>query len=65
VKAIAPFLKVVRELNLYHGVTVGPARPAPTALPDFAPASPPLALTHSSGVPLKGCSRTKVAQKSS
>jgi hypothetical protein len=26
-KAIAPFVKVVRELNLYHGVNVGPARP--------------------------------------
>ena len=25
-KAIAPFVKVVRELNLYHGVNVGPAR---------------------------------------
>ncbi len=26
-KAIAPFVNVVRELNLYHGVNVGPARP--------------------------------------
>ena len=51
-KAIAPFLKVVRELNLYHGVNVGSARPAPAALPDLAPASPPLALTHSPGVAL-------------
>src|ERR1700683_3581682 len=25
-KAIAPFLKVVRELNIYHGVSVGSAR---------------------------------------
>ena len=25
-KAIAPFVKVVRELNLYHGVNVGSAR---------------------------------------
>ena len=25
-EAIAPFVKVVRELNLYHGVHVGPAR---------------------------------------
>ena len=49
-KAIAPFLKVVRELNLYHGVNVGSARPAPAALPDLAPASPPLALTHSQSV---------------
>jgi hypothetical protein len=48
-KAIAPFLKVVRELNLYHGVDVGSARPAPAALPEIAPASPPLALTHSPG----------------
>ena len=51
-KAIAPFLKVVRELNLYHGVNVGSARPAPAALPDLAPTSPPLALTHSPGVAL-------------
>ena len=50
VKAIAPFLKVVRELNLYHGVNVGSARPAPAALPEIAPTSPPLALTHSPGV---------------
>jgi hypothetical protein len=49
-KAIAPFLKVVRELNLYHGVNVSPARLAPTAaLPGIAPTSPPLALTHSPG----------------
>jgi transposase len=50
VKAIAPFLKVVRELNLYHGVNIGSARPAPAALPEIAPTSPPLALTHSPGV---------------
>ena len=50
-KAIAPFLKVVRELNLYHGVNVGPARLAsPAALPEMAPTSPPLALTNSPGV---------------
>jgi hypothetical protein len=50
-KAIAPFMKVVRELNLYHGVSVGSARlAAPAALPEIAPASPPLALTHSPGV---------------
>src|SRR5271163_3257631 len=50
-KAIAPFLKVVRELNLYHGVNVGSARlAAPAALPEIAPASPPLAITHSPGV---------------
>jgi hypothetical protein len=49
-KAIAPFVKVVRELNLYHGVNFGPARTAPGALPEIAPTSPPLALTHSPGV---------------
>jgi hypothetical protein len=50
-KAIAPFVKVVRELNLYHGVNVGPARLAPpTAPPEIAPTSLPLALTHSPGV---------------
>jgi hypothetical protein len=51
-KAIAPFLKVVRELNLYHGVNFGLARPAPAAPPEIAPVSPPLALTHSPGAPL-------------
>jgi hypothetical protein len=50
-EAIAPFLKVVRELNLYHGVNVGSARPAPAALPEIAPPSP-LALTHSPGAAL-------------
>jgi hypothetical protein len=49
-KAIAPFVKVVRELNLYHGVNFGSARTAPGALPEIAPTSPPLALTHSPGV---------------
>jgi hypothetical protein len=50
-KAIGPFLKVVRELNLYHGVNVGSAGlAAPAAAPEIAPASPPLALTHSPGV---------------
>jgi hypothetical protein len=52
-KAIAPFVKVVRELNLYHGLHVGSARPAPAALPDLAPTSLPLALTHSPGMALK------------
>jgi hypothetical protein len=47
VNAIAPFLKVVRELNLYHGVNVGSARHAPAAPPEIAPTSAPLALTHS------------------
>src|ERR1700733_6781942 len=36
-KAIAPFVQVVRELNLYHGVNVGPARAAPAALPEIEP----------------------------
>jgi transposase len=53
-KAIVPLLKVVRELNLYHGVNIGSARPAPAALPDLAPTSPPLALTHSPGLALTG-----------
>jgi hypothetical protein len=46
-KAIAPFVKVVRELNFYHGVHVGPARLAP---PDIAPTAPPLALAHAPNV---------------
>src|SRR6476660_7676933 len=47
-KAIAPFVKVVEELNLYHGLNGGAAWPAPpAALPEIAPASLPLALTHS------------------
>jgi transposase len=50
VRAIAPFLKVVRELNLYRGVNVGSARLAPLAQPEIAPRAPPLALTHSPGV---------------
>ena len=51
-KAIAPFLKVVRELNLYHGVNLRPGRPAPTTPPEIAPTSAQLALTHSPGVAL-------------
>src|SRR3984957_18596372 len=46
-KAIAPFVQVVRELNLYHGVNVGPARPTSLAPPEIAPTSAPLALPHS------------------
>jgi hypothetical protein len=49
-KAIAPFVKVVRELNLYQSVNVGPARLGPAALPEIALASQPLALTHSPSV---------------
>jgi hypothetical protein len=48
--AITPFVKVVRELNLYHGVNVGPARLAPATPPEIALPSQPLALTHSPGV---------------
>ncbi len=49
-KAIAPFVKVVRELNLYHGLNVGVGRPMAAAPPEIASTSPPLALTHSSGL---------------
>jgi DNA-binding CsgD family transcriptional regulator len=64
-KAIAPFVKVVRELNLYHGLNVGVARPMPTAPPEIAPTSPPLALTHSPGVVVAEtlAEGEKVAQK--
>jgi hypothetical protein len=68
-KAIAPFVKVVRELNLYHGVNVGPARLAPPAPPpDIAPTAPPLALTHSPGAAVmeffddeKSCAKEQVS----
>jgi hypothetical protein len=51
VRAIAPFLKVVRELNLYHGLNLGSARVGPPAeVLEIAATSPPLALTHSRGV---------------
>jgi hypothetical protein len=50
VRAIAPFVKVVRELNLYHGLDIGAARPEPAALPEVAPTKPPLALTHAPSV---------------
>ena len=54
-KAIAPFLKVVRELNLYHGVDVGRTLLVPPAtLPEIVPTAPPLALTHSPGVAFTG-----------
>jgi hypothetical protein len=53
VRAIAPFVKVVTELNRYYGVRVGALRLAPPAArPTIAPGSePPLALTHSPGAP--------------
>ena len=66
-KAIAPFVKVVRELNLYHGVNVGrtPLAPPP---PEIAPTAPPLALTHSPGVALtevledeKSCAKAQLS----
>ena len=62
-KAIAPFLKVVRELNLYHGVNFGRAPPlAPP--PEIAPTAPPLALTHSPGVaPTEGFEDEKSCAK--
>jgi hypothetical protein len=67
-KAIAPLVKVVRELNLYHGVNIGRGRPAPTAPPESAPTAPPLALTHSPGVAVtemlddeKSCAKEQVS----
>jgi hypothetical protein len=65
-KAIAPFLKVVPEPNLYHGVNVGPTRLAPAAPAEIAPTSPPLRLLIRPAWPLRGCLKMKkVAQKSS
>jgi hypothetical protein len=66
-KAIAPFLKVVRELNLYHGVNFGRAPPlAPP--PEIAPTAPPLVLTHSPGMALaevfedeKSCAKAQLS----
>jgi len=48
-KAIAPFVQVVKELNRYHGIEFGALRVAPPAAAvQIAPSSPPpLALTHS------------------
>jgi hypothetical protein len=50
VRAIAPFVKVVRELDLYHGLNNGVTRPIPAALPEIVPTSSPLAITHAPGV---------------
>jgi DNA-binding CsgD family transcriptional regulator len=68
VRAIAPFVKVVRELNLYYGVNLGPTRTAPAALPEIVPTSPPLALTHSPSVAVtdlfedeKSCAKEQVS----
>jgi hypothetical protein len=68
-RAIAPFVKVVRELNLYHGVNVGPVPLAPPpAPPEVASKSLPLALTHSPGVALtevfedeKSCAKAQLS----
>jgi hypothetical protein len=66
-KAIAPFVKVVRELNLYHGVNFGRAPPL-AAPPEIAPTAPPLALTHSPGMALsevfedeKSCAKAQLS----
>jgi hypothetical protein len=59
-RAIAPFVKVLRELNLYHGVHVGRAPSAPSEAPELAPTSPPLALTHAPDAALlDGCESEK------
>jgi len=65
-KAIAPFLKIVRELNRYHGVHVRSAGPA--AAPAIAPLTPPLALTHAPGLALaevfedeKSCAKAQLS----
>ena len=52
-KAIAPFVQVVKELNRYHGIEFGALRLAPpAAAAQIAPAPPPpLALTHSAARP--------------
>jgi len=65
VRAIAPFVKVVRELNLYHGLDIGVARPQPAVLPEIEPTSPPLALTHAPGAAVAEtfAEAEKVAQK--
>jgi hypothetical protein len=47
-EAIAPFLKVVRELNLHHDVNSG------RATSEIAPAAARLALTHWPGMALTG-----------
>ncbi len=66
-KAIEPFVKVVRELTLYHGVNFGRASPLAQP-PEIAPTAPPLALTHSPGVALtegfedeKSCTKARLS----
>jgi hypothetical protein len=64
-KAIAPFVKIVRELNLYHGVNVGSTRTAPGALPKSRRHRRRSRSRIRRAWPLQTCSRTKrVAQKS-
>jgi hypothetical protein len=47
-KAIAPFLLVVTELNCYHGFTGALRLAPPAAVPEIGPTfAPPLAPTHS------------------
>jgi hypothetical protein len=63
-KAIAPFVKVVRELDLYRGVNIGPARLAPpAALLEIAPASAPLRLLTRPAWLLRACLKTKKLRK--
>jgi DNA-binding CsgD family transcriptional regulator len=52
-KAIAPFVQVVTELNRYHGIEFGAMRLAPpaAALQIATAPPPPLALTHSTAAP--------------
>jgi hypothetical protein len=64
-RAIAPFVKVVRELNLYHGVNLGSGRPAPLARRTSRRHRRRLRSRIRLASRLPNCSRTKkVAQKS-
>ena len=45
IKAVEPLMKLVAQLDRYHGLT-GPMPLAPPALPLSLPPPPPLALTH-------------------
>jgi len=57
-KAIAPFVKVVTELNRYHGLEVGALRlMASASVQRIAlESSPRLALTHSTAAPIAAVS---------
>ncbi len=63
VKAIPHFVKVVAELDRYHGLAqpMRLGRPARTQIPRAAP--PPLALTHAIEPPVGAESRAKEAVK--